>query len=110
MSTVQDHSDRILAEATANAHDEIDEFCAEMVVASSDEAPKDTGNLQQTITHEMVDDLEGHVLTETAKGADLEAGYGFWVHEGHELPNGATVPADPYFRRGYERTKGARRG
>lgn len=110
MSIVMDNSENVLKTATSLGAKVIDQFCAEMSLAASAEAPHDTGNLAQTITHEVDDDLTGLVYTETGK-KDGSTGYGIWVHEGHsiELKDGSTVevPANPFFRRAYEITRNA---
>ena len=100
---IHDYSDSVLKAANKMASEDLDQFGAEMVLASSGEAPRQTGNLAETITHET-DDLVCSVFTESGK-KDGGEGYGYWVHEGT-----SRMDANPFLRRGFEMTKAARSG
>lgn len=102
--SVKDNSAAVLKEATKQASKQLDQFCAEMVLEAEDEAPYVSGNLAETITHE-VRGLEGKVYTESGK-KDGGEGYGFWVHEGHTTRSGSQVAPNPYFRRAFETMRG----
>ena len=104
---IKDRSKEVLKQAVKGAHDDIDQFCANMamaaVLAPPAGAPRDTGNLADTITHQTKG-LVGVVYTQTGK-KDGGAGYGIFVHEGYTMKNGRQIPANPYFRRAFEEAK-----